>query len=881
MNVKLTRSSPKVKSVCFHSKKPLIIVGLINGSIQILNYESNKLVNEYSAHKGAVRGLDLHAHKPFIVSGGDDQIVLIYSFEKEEIISRLKGHTDYIRCVQFHKKYSWVLSCGDDFRIRLWDYPRETQIAVFVGHQNFVMSAHFHPSNDLLVSSSLDKTICVWDLSFLEDRKKISGLSFTNGGNTSNNKNTNTSTDTNTDTHTDTNTDNIYLEEYNFLKTKLISFKTSKFYTNDPKFVLNNHQNGVNYCIFHPSKPLLASASDDKTIIIWDLNEDIAKMNSVLEGHNYAVTSLVFCGVEKDQLMSCGEDGQIKLWSISQKKYIKTIENIYPNQFWCLSCHPNLPLYAVGHNEGYNIFKLKKTKVPSFITPNSIFYAQNQKVFVYNTKSQKLSTVLDFSKHSSFNSTEKITFCQSEESFSLYCQNKFEIFTKCKNGEWKNNNMKKVGKGFDLTYLDNSRIALCNSKGNILIKHLYDKKRNKLLKQKNTFYKNIYSSYAGTLLVTFRKQIGILNLEQKSIISKMSIVETIKEIKWAQGKKYVALLSKRGIIICDNKLNQLASISISQSSIKSGVWFKSKIFIFTTKTQLKYLFINGEVGLIKTLKNSPCHLLQISKNQIIYFNKENIMEICQFKANELLLKIAIEEKNANKIKKILNITKFPGNFMIQYLRKKGYPNIALKLTNNLQSQFDLAILSNNLSIALDLATKLNKDFFWKQLSSLALENGNIDLVETCYQKCYDFEKLSFLYLITGNLTNLRKIQNISKNTNLNFMNSLYLCSIEKRIQLLIKSKKYCLAYLLAFNNGLIEKSEEIKNKFQIKIIANQKSKFKPTLFKPTLPIFINNQSWPLLKDNSTKHKNENNNTENNSTGQDNGWENDIDIDFFL
>ena len=40
--------------------------------------------------------------------------------------------------------------------------------------------------------------------------------------------------------------------------------------------------------------------------------------------------------------------------------------------------------------------------------------------------------------------------------------------------------------------------------------------------------------------------------------------------------------------------------------------------------------------------------------------------------------------------------------------------------------------------------------------------GNHQIVEMCYQRTKNFDKLSFLYLITGNLEKLRKMMKIGE-----------------------------------------------------------------------------------------------------------------------
>jgi hypothetical protein len=66
-------------------------------------------------------------------------------------------------------------------------------------------------------------------------------------------------------------------------------------------------------------------------------------------------------------------------------------------------------------------------------------------------------------------------------------------------------------------------------------------------------------------------------------------------------------------------------------------------------------------------------------------------------------------------------------------------------------------------IALEAARALDNASCWERLGEAALLQGNHQVVEMAYQKTKNFEKLSFLYLITGNLEKLRKMMKIGKN----------------------------------------------------------------------------------------------------------------------
>ncbi|MEH2202544.1 MAG: AAA-like domain-containing protein [Nostoc sp.] len=85
---------------------------------------------------------------------------------------------------------------------------------------------------------------------------------------------------------------------------------------------LKNHSDSVNSVVFSSDGKTLASASDDKTIKLWNL--DTHKEITTLRGHSYSVNSIVFSPDGKT-LASASGDKTIKLWNLDTHKEITTL----------------------------------------------------------------------------------------------------------------------------------------------------------------------------------------------------------------------------------------------------------------------------------------------------------------------------------------------------------------------------------------------------------------------------------------------------------------------------------------------------------------------------------------------------------------------------
>jgi coatomer protein complex subunit alpha (xenin) len=58
---------------------------------------------------------------------------------------------------------------------------------------------------------------------------------------------------------------------------------------------------------------------------------------------------------------------------------------------------------------------------------------------------------------------------------------------------------------------------------------------------------------------------------------------------------------------------------------------------------------------------------------------------------------------------------------------------------------------------MEAAKSIDTPECWNQLAQMALEQGNHQVVEMAYQRMKNVDRLSFLYLLTGNVEKLCKM----------------------------------------------------------------------------------------------------------------------------
>ena len=569
-------------------------------------------------------------------------------------------------------------------------------------------------------------------------------------------------------------------------------------------------------------------------------------------GHFSNVSCVIF-HPRQELIISNSEDKSIRVWDMSKKAGVQTFRREH-DRFWVLSAHPELNLFAAGHDNGLVVFKLERERPAFAVSGKTLFYVKDRYLRTYEFGSTKDSPLIPIRKHSNAgpqscgpqSSIRAMEYNEKENCviLSSYLDGgTYDIYQINKDGEA---NDGKRGQGKCATWVARGKFAVLDKYGSIVIKNMKGDEVKKM-EPPGPQPEALFFAGTGRLLVASDDQIVLLDIGSKRAAGTLA-VSKVKYVVWSDKNEHVALLSKHQITICDKNLNQLCTIH-EIIRVKSGVWDESGVFIYTTLNHIKYALPEGDSGIIRTL-DMPIYITKIKGNQVYCLDRQCKTRVLPIDNTEFQFKVALVRRNIDQVLHMVRNSKLVGQSIIAYLQKKGYPEVALHFVKDERTRFGLALECGNIEVGLEAAKVLDDKDAWNQLAQAALKQGNHEVVETCYQKTKSFEKLSFIYLITGNVDKLQKMMKIAalrQDLSSQYQNALYNGDVESRVKILRSVGQIPLAYVTAATYGMTEKAGELAAAIGEENLPTI-SDTAATLLPPE-PLLLNQPGWPLLRKN--------------------------------
>jgi WD40 repeat protein len=352
----------RVNSVAFHPSAPLLATGSQDNTAKLWHFDPHSSLATCMAtldeHIGSVTSVAFHLTAPLLATSSWDQTAKLWRFNTDGTadnnmmatrVANLEGHYSRVMSVAFHPTAPLLATASWDQTAKLWRFNPDgsvdnnmsaTCVATLHGHGSILECVAFHPTAPILATGSFDKTAKLWRF--------------------------------NTDGST----------EDNMSATCVAT--------------LEGHHVGVASVAFHPTAPLLATGSHvtrsyDETVKLWRFdpygsfaNNMSATCVAIQNGHDGSVDSVAFHPTAPI-LATSSDDRTTKLWRFDPERL--TDDNILlhcvvtlrrSGYITSVAFHPTAPILATSSRD--KTTKLWRCKILETPYNNFILYSKNADV---------------------------------------------------------------------------------------------------------------------------------------------------------------------------------------------------------------------------------------------------------------------------------------------------------------------------------------------------------------------------------------------------------------------------------------------------------------------------------------------------------------------
>jgi WD40 repeat protein len=154
--------APGVMAVSADGKR--LAWGGLDGKVRLCDAASGKEERVFEGHTGPVWSVAISPDGKRIASGGQDKTIRLWDAGTGKELRALEGHANWVIALAFAPSGRLLASGSPDKTVRLWDPDAGKELHKLDGHTQEVSTVLFSPDGRTLASAGRDDTVRLWEV---------------------------------------------------------------------------------------------------------------------------------------------------------------------------------------------------------------------------------------------------------------------------------------------------------------------------------------------------------------------------------------------------------------------------------------------------------------------------------------------------------------------------------------------------------------------------------------------------------------------------------------------------------------------------------------------------------------------------------------------